>query len=55
VIGKINRYLKERTNSGRQRKKAPKGKSESLWSLHMRSFWKITFINPPEIHRQVVR
>jgi hypothetical protein len=29
-------------------KKAPKGKSETPWSLHIRSFWKITFINPPE-------
>jgi len=35
-------------------KKAPKGKSESPWSLHMISFWKITFINSPEVQRQVV-
>src|SRR5512139_3597629 len=27
-----------------KRKKAPKGKYESPWSLHMRSFWKILFI-----------
>jgi hypothetical protein len=30
------------------KKKAPKGKSESAWSLHIRSFWKTHFINPPE-------
>ena len=24
-------------------------------SLHVRSFWKIHFINPPEVQRQVVR
>jgi hypothetical protein len=30
-------------------KKAPKGKSESAWSLHFRSFWKIRSINPPEV------
>jgi hypothetical protein len=29
-------------------RKAPKGNSESLWSLHIRSFWKNHFINPPE-------
>jgi len=34
--------------------KAPKGKSESPWSLHIRSFWKIHFINPPEVRGQVV-
>jgi hypothetical protein len=34
--------------------KAPKGISESPWSLHMRSFWKTHFINPPEVQRQVV-
>jgi hypothetical protein len=25
------------------------------WSLHIRSFWKTHFINPPEVHGQVVR
>jgi hypothetical protein len=35
------------------KKKAPKGKSESPWSLHIRSFWKIHFINPPEVRGQV--
>jgi hypothetical protein len=35
-------------------RKAPKGKSESPWSLHIRSFWKIRFINPPEGQDQVV-
>jgi hypothetical protein len=38
----------------RQRKKAPKGSSESPWSLHIRSFWKIHFINPPEAQTQVM-
>jgi len=36
-------------------KKAPKGKSESPWSLHIRSFWKTHFINPPEEQGRVVR
>jgi hypothetical protein len=36
-------------------RKAPKGNSESLWSLHTGSFWKIHFINPPEVRGQVVR
>jgi hypothetical protein len=35
--------------------KAPKGKAETPWSLHMRSFWKILFINSPEVRGQVVR
>jgi len=35
-------------------KKAPNGKSESTWSLHIGSFWKIHFINPPEVQGQVV-
>jgi len=30
-------------------KKGSKGKSESPWSLHIRSFWKIHSINPPEV------
>jgi len=34
--------------------KAPKGKSESPWSLHNGSFWKIHFINPPEVKGQIV-
>jgi hypothetical protein len=25
-------------------RKAPRGKSESLWSLHIRSFWKILLV-----------
>jgi hypothetical protein len=29
-------------------RKAPKGKPESPWSLHIGSFRKIHFINPPE-------
>jgi hypothetical protein len=37
------------------KRKAPKGTSESPWSLHIRSFWKILFINPPEAQSQVVR
>jgi hypothetical protein len=28
--------------------------SESLWSLHIRSFWKNKFINPPEVQGQGV-
>jgi hypothetical protein len=36
-------------NSREVEKKAPKGKSESLWSLHMRSFWKTRSTNPPEV------
>jgi hypothetical protein len=36
----------------RQRRKAPKGNSESPWSLHIRSFWKTHFINPPEVKDQ---
>jgi hypothetical protein len=36
-------------------KKAPKGISESPWSLHIRCFWKIHFINAPEEQGQVVR
>ena len=27
---------------------------ESSWSLHIKSFWKIHFINPPEVQGQVV-
>ena len=37
------------------RRKAPKGKSESPWGLHIRSFWKIHFINPPDEQGQAVR
>jgi len=48
-------FYKERTIQGRQKRKAPKGNSESPWSLHIRSFWKIHFINPPEEQGQVVR
>jgi hypothetical protein len=40
---------------GHQTRKAPKGKSESPWSLHIRSFWKTHFINPPEEQGQVVK
>jgi len=35
-------------------RKAPKGKFESPWSLHIGIFWKIHFINPPEAQDQVV-
>jgi hypothetical protein len=38
-----------------RRKKAPKGKSETPWSHHIRSFWIIRFIDPPEVHGQVVK
>ena len=44
----------QRTILERQKGEAPKGKSESVWSLHMGSFRKIHFINPPEVEDQVV-
>jgi hypothetical protein len=44
-----------RDGDSRGRKKAPKGNSESPWSLPMRSFWKTHFINPPEVRGQIVR
>jgi hypothetical protein len=37
------------------KEKAAKGNSESPWSLLIRSFWKIQFINPPEVRGQVLR
>ncbi len=36
------------------RENAPKGKSESPWSLHLGSFRKILFINPPEVKAQII-
>jgi len=36
------------------KKQAPKGISESPWSLHIGIFWKTHFINPPEVQDQVV-
>jgi hypothetical protein len=33
---------------------APKGRSESLWSLHIRSFWKIHSTNPPEVQGKLL-
>jgi hypothetical protein len=50
----LQRFL-QGEDQERQRKKAPKGKSESPWSLHIGSFWKTYFINPPEVRGQVVR
>jgi hypothetical protein len=35
--------------------KAPKAKSKSPWSLHIGTFWKTHFINPPEEQGQVLR
>ena len=35
-------------------RKASKGNSGSPWSLHIGSFWKTHFINPPEVRGQVV-
>jgi hypothetical protein len=35
-----------------QRKKAPKGNSESPWSLRYGNFWKIQPINPPEVLKE---
>jgi hypothetical protein len=52
--GKFIIIRKRTDNSGKEEKKAPKGRSKSPWSLHMRSFWKILFINSPEVQRQVV-
>jgi hypothetical protein len=48
----IKRMVKPERNAKR---KAPKGTSEPPWSLHLRSFWKILFINPPEGQDPVVR
>jgi len=36
-------------------KKGSKGKLKSPWSLHIGTFWKTHFINPPEVRGQVVR
>jgi hypothetical protein len=49
LIGRIKRTQE------REKRKAPKESSKSPWSLHIRSFWKIHFINPPEVRGQVVR
>jgi len=38
----------EKGKLNRREKKGSKGKLRIPWSLHMRSFWKIHFINPPE-------
>jgi hypothetical protein len=35
-------------------RKALKENSKSPWSLHIGSFWKVHFINPPEVRGQVV-
>jgi hypothetical protein len=48
------RVYKERRNQERKKRKAPRGKSEFPWSLHIRSFWKTHFINPPEVQSQVI-
>jgi hypothetical protein len=40
--------LKRKSISSGTKKKDSEEKYKSPWSLHMRSFWKITFINPPE-------
>jgi hypothetical protein len=50
----VQRFL-QGEDQERQRKKAPKAKSESPWSLHIGSFWKTHLINPPEVHVQVFR
>jgi hypothetical protein len=50
----VQRFL-QGEDQERQRKKTPKGKSESPWSLHIGSFWKTHFINPPEVQGQVFR
>jgi hypothetical protein len=38
-----------------ENKKGSKGKLKSPWSLHIGPFWKTHFINPPEVHGQIVR
>jgi hypothetical protein len=38
-----------------QKKKPPGGEGKFPWSLHIGAFWKIHFINPPEVQGQVVR
>jgi hypothetical protein len=44
----------EKIVQGRRKRKAPKGTSESPWSLHIKSLWKNHFINPPEEQRQII-
>jgi hypothetical protein len=48
LVEELQLFLYGRIIQKRAKKKAPKGQPESPWSLHMRSFWKIHFINPPE-------
>jgi len=48
LVEELQLFLYGRIIQKRAKKKAPKGQPESPWSLHMRSFWKITFINSPE-------
>jgi len=43
------------TKFNQEKIKAPKGKSETPWSLHIRTFWETHFINPPEVQGQVFR
>jgi hypothetical protein len=40
--------LEAKCSSAGMKEMAPKGNSESFWGFHIRSFWKIHFINPPE-------
>jgi hypothetical protein len=42
-------------NYGKKIRKAPRGNSESPWSLHIGIFWKTHFINPPEVIGRVIR
>jgi hypothetical protein len=37
------------------KEKAPKGNYDSPWSLHIGTFWKIHFINPPEVHGRLFK
>jgi len=46
--------FKEKEIFERQRRAAPKGKSESPWGLHIGSFWEIHFINPPEVQGKIL-
>jgi hypothetical protein len=49
LVLEFNRFYKEGIIIEKQKRKTPKGRSESPWSLHIECFWKIHFINPPEV------
>jgi len=53
-VSRSSKFYREGIIQEGQKKKAPKGYSKSPWSLHIGSFRKVHFINPPEVHGQVV-